>query len=546
MRIKSVRIKNFRSLRNLVMDDIGDLTILIGPNSSGKSNIVEALFLFFNELDAAPQRNIGPVNDYLWFDRDSDNDIELTVTIELTDEELGEIVTEDLTKKYELGEMGKKLTITREITGTPGAAIWKTKLVTLNDSLLMEEVDTSMPAEALVPPEMSTAILQNVHQKFKGTFKLIYAARNVTPTLGRLGDRIPFVDPTTIGDLSRLSQSLQPSDERKWIEVMRRIQEASPNIRDMRIMGGILTIQEEASGRYFPIYLIGGGHQEISSLIYQIFKEQDRIFGIEEPELHLHPQLARQLFNILKIIAEETQIFVVTHSTTFVDQVDLSNTWIVRKRENETEVKRVEEAKQLESILWELGIRPSDIFYADAVVFVEGPTEKSVFPILAQSMGVNFRRPGISFVPTYGKSSGRYHLNVWTKAAGNVRIPYFMILDKDARTEAKKLEKEGILRENENLFILQQGSIEEYYPDGKLVQALKSEYKLEMSDAEEKEILKGPRCNKIQTFLKTKLGKHPSGWKVVIGQKVAESLSEDEIHEDLKSIIERIARKMHT
>lgn len=66
----------------------GRLNVFIGGNSSGKSNILEALFIFFNELDGAIERNIGAVDQYTWFDRDSSQPIEFQVTIEAAKEEL--------------------------------------------------------------------------------------------------------------------------------------------------------------------------------------------------------------------------------------------------------------------------------------------------------------------------------------------------------------------------------------------------------------------------------------------------------------------------
>jgi hypothetical protein len=47
--ITAIHIRGFRSLRNESIDDLGRLTSLVGRNSSGKSNVLRALNLFFNE-----------------------------------------------------------------------------------------------------------------------------------------------------------------------------------------------------------------------------------------------------------------------------------------------------------------------------------------------------------------------------------------------------------------------------------------------------------------------------------------------------------------
>ena len=41
--LKRIQFKNWRSLRDVEIDDLQPITVFIGANSSGKSNIVEAL-----------------------------------------------------------------------------------------------------------------------------------------------------------------------------------------------------------------------------------------------------------------------------------------------------------------------------------------------------------------------------------------------------------------------------------------------------------------------------------------------------------------------
>lgn len=42
MRICRIEINNFRSIRHLVLD-LGETTVLVGPNSAGKTVILDAL-----------------------------------------------------------------------------------------------------------------------------------------------------------------------------------------------------------------------------------------------------------------------------------------------------------------------------------------------------------------------------------------------------------------------------------------------------------------------------------------------------------------------
>jgi hypothetical protein len=49
MKIKTIKIKNFRSYKDEVEIEFGDLTAFVGKNDIGKSTVLEALDIFFNE-----------------------------------------------------------------------------------------------------------------------------------------------------------------------------------------------------------------------------------------------------------------------------------------------------------------------------------------------------------------------------------------------------------------------------------------------------------------------------------------------------------------
>ena len=49
MRIKSMTLQNFRRYSNAVTIEFENLTAFVGKNDAGKSSILEALDIFFNE-----------------------------------------------------------------------------------------------------------------------------------------------------------------------------------------------------------------------------------------------------------------------------------------------------------------------------------------------------------------------------------------------------------------------------------------------------------------------------------------------------------------
>lgn len=49
MKIARLKIRNFRSYKNEMEIDFEDMTIFLGKNDAGKSTILEALDIFFND-----------------------------------------------------------------------------------------------------------------------------------------------------------------------------------------------------------------------------------------------------------------------------------------------------------------------------------------------------------------------------------------------------------------------------------------------------------------------------------------------------------------
>lgn len=293
----------------------------------------------------------------------------------------------------------------------------------------------------------------------------------------------------------------------------------------------------------FPIRLIGGGFQELLNIVPSLV-EEDTIVGIEEPETHLHPKLARDLFSSLKKASESCQILITTHFPAFVDKGDLGSTWIVRRVKNKTEAIRIKEEGDLNNIFYELGYKPSDVLFADKILLVEGWTEREVLPILAQKLEYNLLKEGISIFPTRGKEQGKHHLKMWAEITKNARVSIFMLLDKNAEREKNELlEAKSI--DKKHIHLWSKGNIEDYYPSEILsdatIEVIENGYKISLTDEDKTKIKESPQIDVIEEILKKKR-KPYDGWKVLIGKEVARKMSEEDIDDEIKQVIRSIMR----
>nr|QNO56740.1 DNA replication and repair protein RecF [Methanosarcinales archaeon ANME-1 ERB7] len=480
MKIRKIHIKRYKSLWDLTLEDIGDLTTLIGRNSSGKSNILEALNLFFSEFDPEIEKN-AVFNEYMWFKRNTKEPIEFIVTIEL-ENEFKEIITKEISNVFGLEKIGNNLTICRQIVSPePNTALWRTTYVKVNDTFLIEDGKLTKKTVKPAKPDLHQNLLQNLSKVIKAKFKLIPTTRNESRPIN-LWDRTSIIPPDTQNQLINLHESTNRPDEEKWSEFIEFLEEVPSLAGKMDFIRREIHIKEP--GIRFPIALIGGGDQEILTLIPPLI-EESTIVGIEEPETHLHSKLARDFFNILKKASENCQILITTHSPVFVDKADLGSTWIVRMENNKTKAIRIKEEGDLNNIFFELGYKPSDVLFADKILLVEGWTEKEVLPILAQKLGYNLLKEGISIFPTRGKEQGKYHLKMWAEITKNTQVPIFMLLDKNAKTEKEKILEER-LTDEDHVHLWSKGDMEDYYPSEILssaaIEVIENEYEIKLTD----------------------------------------------------------------
>jgi hypothetical protein len=128
------------------MDNIGNLTVLIGKNSSGKSNLLEALSLFFDHFALAGGTTSG-LNEYFWHNRRTTNPIHFTVTIKLNERECEEIFPPEIMElvKGRSPQSCDMLTISRQITNLQGT--WRTEYLKWADLSLIKSDQPITPEE---------------------------------------------------------------------------------------------------------------------------------------------------------------------------------------------------------------------------------------------------------------------------------------------------------------------------------------------------------------------------------------------------------------
>jgi hypothetical protein len=133
----------------------------------------------------------------------------------------------------------------------------------------------------------------------------------------------------------------------------------------------------------------GTGISQVLAMLYvAVTAPTPRVIVIDEPNSFLHPGATRKLLTILARL--DHQYVISTHSSEIIRTVDPEFVHLIQWVGTEAVVRTLDRANvhDQRSILNDLGVRLSDVFGADSVIWVEGPTEQHCFTLLLTHLGL--------------------------------------------------------------------------------------------------------------------------------------------------------------
>lgn len=182
-------------------------------------------------------------------------------------------------------------------------------------------------------------------------------------TFDRLVDHLEEIFPT----VGNLSVTLKPGS----------------NIFEIRVWPTPSMERVELS---FPLNSSGTGVAQVIAILAAIMTIEDAVIVIDEINSFLHPAAVKALLRILQTEYPHHQYIISTHAPEVIGFSNPKTVHLVKRDGYESSIQELDlgEVSALREVADHLGISMADVFAAERIIWVEGPTEELSFPYIYQ------------------------------------------------------------------------------------------------------------------------------------------------------------------
>jgi predicted ATP-dependent endonuclease of OLD family len=381
--LSSISIKGFKSpFSDFNLNDLKNINYLVGKNGCGKSSILEALWLFSLKADlvyAGPEKRCDVFQEHyrivqegktINLNSTDDTSYQDRSTLEISDK----VLFIDIEKISSL-RVANKSKLSREYINIFGNIVDGKRI--LFDAACNEILSRYPKGEEIVRRKMDYTISDKENQNsiLEKYLDPKYSFKNYNKV--------------NISELTHLlkDQYHESSCQPGWQEIKEfwRSENAistTPNANDF-------STSQQASGNSLVLSL---------PLIFALLVENPKYeyILIEEPEVGLHPELQKLLPRLFQKMVElskihlkkDIQFFISTHSPILVRHaLDIHNQKIYHIKGSQNikgDIKinsvSLQDIKSnnfvnFDSIIKDLGFEMTDLYYANKLIYVEGPTD---------------------------------------------------------------------------------------------------------------------------------------------------------------------------
>ncbi|BBF44664.1 overcoming lysogenization defect protein [Lachnospiraceae bacterium KM106-2] len=458
MKIEYLKIENFKSVKECVIEDVDNAMILVGKNNTGKTVVIDAIRVCAGEYEIRR-------NDYLQVGKP----IRISVHVAFDEQDLDLFHQKGLVSKYKKRELWEQDFKTKLPSYQDGVLTFQC-IVNLNGNIKYDDgfkrnnsyiksifpktfyIDHTRNLEAL-----QAEILRFYDKESLYTIKENYCmfdkskcCNNCFQCIGVINKKTP--DKLSVYELTKLmeykiynmnlsdfSEKLNkyfhnngsPSQDIKLsvdcnVEHLFHIETQIYN-KDRDVLGNINYLSEGIKS----IYAL--------SLLETYIDEENTIpciILIEDPEIYLHPQLQKVASEILFRLSKKNQVIFSTHAPSMI--FNFSSKQIKQVVLDEHYDTVINEGATVDQILDDLGYTANDLMNVSFVFIVEGKQDKNRLPLLLEKYYSEiYDREGnlqrIAIIPTNSCTNIKTYANLKYINKLYLKDQFLMIRDSDGK-----------------------------------------------------------------------------------------------------------------
>ena len=491
--IDTVRVNGFRGLADFEIS-LPRITVLIGPNNSGKTSVIKALQL--------------ALGDYSHFLSDEDFHIsasgtksdEIIIDIRIIATEDGENRIEKFSAKWQ-EEFGDKIQAETDykqfvalrtrvknnfIKGgfdsfRYSLPIWPDRDKWVTQKLKESKFTGKIVSLPFVGIEAQRDLCQELKEKSSFAGKILSVIQYDDKDVTKLEKQIDSINNAAVSKstelkylkehLKKLNTSFDGTGNTEITPFPKKLRDLAKNFTVYfgEVNANTFSMEYHGMGtRSWASMLTAKAFIELAAKRHE--KEAEPFFPLvaaEEPEAHLHPNAQKTLYKQLASI--QGQVVVSTHSPYLVAMAEPNCLRSMKKNSKFCQAMKLSplNAEETRKLKREVINTRGDILFSKAIILCEGETEEQVLPMLFEKLHTNSAHEfGVSFVGV-GGSGARY--KPFLTLARDFSIPVFVFSDgeKKVKTQLKKVWKEVFdldidLANNDRITILEDTDFEGY------------------------------------------------------------------------------------
>lgn len=392
-RLESLRIKNYKHIGDsyIGFDKLENLNILVGQNNIGKSTLLQSIEMLISEDVTNRELSTDTMLEFGFCP--TETEIKNVFREDTSGGEIGinhftfgaKYINEYISFEYQpIKAIGKEQITLSNIPGIPQIQITSYKRIDNFNYLANNYLNNNIRCLKLIKLSADRNLVPEIQNSNRTVSEDGTGATNLLRQYLNVANLPNEVVENDI--LNALNQIMKPETHFERIMCQEIETTDGPNSK--------WEVQLVNENGKIPISNSGSGLKTILLVLIKLFLETrettnynfeslltNTVFIFEELENNLHPAIQRNLFEFLYQWAKEnnSQIFLTTHSTVPInmfsgrDNVTLTH---IKKENNQIITNSALSFIENEYILMSLGVRASDILKSNAVIWVEGPSDR--------------------------------------------------------------------------------------------------------------------------------------------------------------------------